>query len=191
MNELIELLSSTPKGKISDLSKLCPLLRKHWEEFAGHDYGNMKGFKLEDRMKEVQWNPPCLTLSIVRHGQFVLGSKFGSKQKWTVNLETKTARSEEFQKVLLSPLQPKLNVMPIAEEICKLILSGKEDERLKWYDDGRVRINIGKIIPDKNTAAQTVSGRRKRFKKALSDILHKEGWVLGDKNICTRKTNNY
>jgi hypothetical protein len=64
----------------------------------------------------------------------------------------------------------------LAEEVAGLILRHQEDERLWWYEDGRVRVLIGKVLPDGSAVAQTLAGRRKRFRAALRERLAGEGW---------------
>ena len=74
------------------------------------------------------------------------------------------------------PVELMFDVGPLAEKIAKLILLRREDERLKWYDDGRVRILIGKVLPDGSAVTQTLAGRRKRFRAALRERLAVEDW---------------
>ena len=67
-------------------------------------------------------------------------------------------------------MQAGLDVKPLAEKVAHLIAQREEDCVLKWYEDGRVRVHVGKLIPD-DAAKQTVTGRRKRFWKSLDELL--------------------
>ncbi|MFX0199763.1 MAG: hypothetical protein ACFFCW_26880 [Candidatus Hodarchaeota archaeon] len=61
-----------------------------------------------------------------------------------------------------------LKTKPLAEQIGKLIVKRQDDKKLKWSDDKTdVRVIIGEIIPD-DTAKETVAGRRKRFRRDLT-----------------------
>lgn len=86
------------------------------------------------------------------------------------------ARCEEDRFRQVHGRQPRLDVRPLAEEVASLILLRQEDDRLKWYDDGRVRVVVGKVLPDGSAVTQTLAGRRKRFHEALGEPLAVEGW---------------
>jgi hypothetical protein len=51
----------------------------------------------------------------------------------------------------------------------------RSDERLKWLPDDTVRVQIGKIIAAGSAPRQTVEGRRKRFRTALTDRVRRAG----------------
>lgn len=77
-------------------------------------------------------------------------------------------------------MQARLDVEALAEEIAALIVSRKEDDRLRWYEDGQVRVLIGKVLPEASAVKQTLAGRRKRFRAALAERLAAEGWHEGE-----------
>ena len=54
----------------------------------------MAGHKLIGRMENVEWHPPILTFLIERHGGTVLGSARAELQRWTVDLDRRTATCE-------------------------------------------------------------------------------------------------
>ena len=176
MKKIIEYLATVPQGKISNTATLESLLSNHWEEFKGSDLESTEGYKLVGRMEEVYWTPPLLTFKIERHGGTVLGSSRADLHKWTLNLENKTAECKISGYRQLTPRQPNLNVKKIAEEIIPIIISKKLDERIKWYPDGTVRILIGEIIPSYSASQPTVANRRKRFRKAMDELLGNLGW---------------
>ena len=57
-----------------------------------------------------------------------------------------------------------------AQEVAELINHHSEDELVTWLKNGGVRVVISKTVPG-DAAAQTVSGRRKRFWKCLDELL--------------------
>ena len=69
-----------------------------------------------------------------------------------------------------------LDVGALAEEVGSLMLRHREHRRLRWYEGGRVRVLVGKVLPGGSAAAQTLAGRRKRFRQALRGRLAAEGW---------------
>lgn len=186
-NELAQLrthLAGLPSGRIEDESKIESLLAPCWSELSIDEGGGMDALKLHGRMDNAEWNPPDLTFQIERHGGLVQGSSRAELQNWRVDLEKGTATLVRTGYRQLYRMAPRLDVKPIAREISELILSNKKDERLKWYDDGRVRVEIGKVIPDW-AAKQTTTGRRKRFRTELNRLLDRHGWAP------TRGANTY
>ena len=105
--------------------------------------------------------------------------------QWTIDMVSGTASFVQLPLRQIHPMEPRLNVKPIAKEIADAIVSEQKDERLKWFDDGRVRIEIGKVIPEGYLAKQTIQGRRKRFRNELEMLLANHGWVP------TRGANTY
>ena len=61
----------------------------------------------------------------------------------------------------IEPMQPRLNVKPLAEQVSELMFNHVTDECLNWNSDGSVKVLVGKISPDESAAKQTVAGRRK------------------------------
>lgn len=168
-------LIAVPNGKIKDTSKVDSLLAQCWDDLAGKQ-GGMSAEKLFNRTEDMEWNSPILTFRIERHGGTVFGSAYAELQYWMVNVETGIAKVAEINsKRRVKPLQPSLDVNPIAEEIVGLILAGTNDERLKWYGDAKVRISISKIIPNLSAPKQTIAGRRKRLGKAIEARLKQHG----------------
>ena len=105
-----------------------------------------------------------------------MGSSRAHLLGWKLNMSEKTAICYQAGHRQLKPMQERVNVKPIAEEVTRLIINHKEDERLKWNDDGTVRILIGEIFPSGSAVNQTLQGRRKRFKQALDNHLNEAGW---------------
>jgi len=66
--------------------------------------------------------------------------------------------------------------------IAQVILNKEADDRLKYYNDGRVKVLIEKIIPD-DSVTQTVQGRRKRFRRDLTERLTGHGYKEISSNL--------
>ncbi len=72
--------------------------------------------------------------------------------------------------------RPPLIVEPLAEQVVALIKGQVEDDRLLWIGGYfRVKVLIGKIIPDEGSR-ETVRNRRKRFRRYLEHLLKETGW---------------
>jgi hypothetical protein len=168
-------LKATPPGQITGTGTLARLLADAWGEFGGDDGGIIPA-KHPKRMEDVAWNPPLLTFTIKRHGGTVLGSTRATLQEWTVNVEKRTVACVEVRHRQLRPMQPRLDVASIAEEIAAQVVNRQDDHRLKWYADGRVRVLIGKILPEGSAVKQTLAARRRRFWAALAERLADKGW---------------
>lgn len=176
MQQLFERLQPIPAGKITDGEEIISLLADCWDQLQGSNENGMQSDKLLGRAEDLFWEPPFLCFTIERHGGTVLGSTRAELQQWRVNVENRSASCSTGGWRQLKPVQPKLNVKPIAEEIVSLILNRKEDSRLKWNKNGSVRIAIGNIIPASSAVAQTLAGRRKRFRGEVDRLLTDHGW---------------
>lgn len=127
-------------------------------------------------MEDVAWHPPLLTFTIERHGGTVMGSSRATLQECIVDVEKMTVACVEARHRQVRPMQARLDVAPIAEEIVAQIVNRQEDHRLKWYTDGRVRVLIGKILPEGSAVKQTLAARRRRFWAAVDERLADRGW---------------
>jgi hypothetical protein len=172
---LRDLLANTAPGPISDPGDLERLLAACWPEFRGDD-GGMTGQKLLGRMEDVVWHPPILSFTVERHGGTVQGSSRASLQQWRLDLDKKTAWCEERRFRQVRGRQPRLDVQALAEEVANAIRQRRGDGRLRWYEDGRVRVLIGKVLPKGSAVKRTLAERRKRFRQALRDRLAENRW---------------
>lgn len=175
MDNLNQYLATIPPGPISNKAPLESLVATAWGQFSGDD-GGMVGDKLVGRMESVVWNPPRLSFAIERHGATVNGSSRADMQHWVVDLEAKTATLEKVGRRQLDPMQPRLNVGPLAEKIADLITSGQEHDWLKWYSPDRVRVMVGEVLPKGSAVKQTLEGRRRRLWRALTAGMEPSGW---------------
>jgi hypothetical protein len=185
IEQLHDLLATTPPGPIPDSSAVERLLAACWQEFNGDD-GGMTGQKLLGRMEEVVWEPPILSFTVERHGGTVQGSSRATLQEWQLDLDNMTAWCEERRFRQVRARQARLDVRALAEEVASLILRHQEGGRFRWYEDGRVRVLIGKVFPEGSAVAQTLAGRRKRFREALRERLAAEGWNEVGVNVFAR-----
>jgi hypothetical protein len=183
---LHDYLALVKPGTVTDPVHLESLLAACWDEFEGASAEGMAGYKLHGRMKEVVWEPPRLRFLIERHGATVRGSTRAERQGWQINVEDTTAYSEPMGYTQVEPRQPKWDAEGTAERIANLILNGHEDERLKWKEDGRVQVLIGKILPAESAVKQTLQGRRNRFAFALAGRLTRAGWQLVGRHTYAR-----
>jgi hypothetical protein len=176
MHRLLDYLASIHPGPIPNTDELEPLLAACWDEFDGSSVEGMSGHKLHNRIEDAVWRPPILSFTIERHGATVMGSTRAELQHWEIDVEARTATGFESEYRQLYPMQPRLDVRPMAEEIARLIIDQQQDERLKWNKDGSVRVQIGKMLPAGSAVRQTLEDRRKRFRKAVDEIVSEAGW---------------
>jgi hypothetical protein len=194
IEKLIEFLEPLKPGPIKDQPNNNPykpgtvlerLVFECWDEFEGGNSEKMVSYKVLHRMEKPVWNPPILSFTMERHGATVGGSIWADIQEWKLNIQTLKADCETIGRRQVEAMDRRLNVGPITEEIAHLIQTHETDERLKWNKDGSVRIRMGKIIP--MTKAQTTTGRRKRFRKALTESLANTGWQEIRTNVYLKK----
>ena len=74
----------------------------------------MEPYKL-NRMEKAEWQPPILSFVVERHGGTALGSTRADLQHWTVNVETKEANCHIAGHRQLEPMQPRMDVKPLAD----------------------------------------------------------------------------
>ena len=67
---------------------------------------------------------------------------------------------------------------PIAADLCSAILTGKQDDRLTWDGTSKVKLLIGKVLPEGSAVKETLAARRKRLRDELTRLLAPEGWKL-------------
>ena len=170
-------LTSLPAGPVSDTSQLETLLANGWDDLHGGGAEGMAAWKLRNRMTAVRWQSPILQFEIERHGGTVMGSTRAERQQWSVDLTSMTADCTRVGHRQVRPMQSRLDVRPIADEISRAITTRQRDERLKWARDGSVRVLIRKILPPGSAVAQTLRGRRDRLQTAIDERMHDAGWT--------------
>lgn len=175
LDSLRSFLSKVQPGRIGVTHDLEQHLARSWEELSG-EVGNMEGSKVIGRIEHVTWSPPILTFTIERHGGTVLGSVYAATQYWTVDIANGTASLEPGESRLVGARERPLRIEPLTEEVVKLVVSGKDDPRLKWHSASKVRVLISKILPKGPTAQKTLIGRRRRLARAIEESLSIHGW---------------
>jgi len=183
VSDLRAFLEQLPTGDVpSDLyAELERLVAKCWDDFHIAYDGGMEPWKLLRRMEGAHWQPPVLSFIVERHGATVLGSKRATMQRWSLDTEEMKAECDESRRRQLYANQPPLKVQPIAHEIVDCILGHKEHPNINWRKDGSVRVvSIGLLG---SGPKQTMEGRRKRFREALSLLLEPHGWKAGGRGI--------
>lgn len=75
---------------------------------------------------------------------------------------------------------------PVAVELLNAIIAGQSDDRLKWEGDSKVRVLIGKVIPERSAVKDTLAGRRKRLRDELTRLLASAQWKLVRPNVYER-----
>ncbi len=141
-----------------------------WDVLAGDD-GGMTRSKLFGRMERVVWQPPKFIFRIERHGATVMGSSRAELQEWTIDLEQRTKTVQTVSRRQVRPMQGRLDVQPIAEEIVAAILTGRPDDRLKWDGEDQVRLLIGEVLPAGSAVKETLAGRRKRLRDEVAALI--------------------
>jgi hypothetical protein len=168
-------LNDIPAGNVVDVGTVEQLLSECWHQLDIAYDGAMAGYKVQGRTENMKWEPPNLYFPIERHGAIKLGSSRAELQYWCVDIISGSAdySSGIRQKYRLEPY---LKTKPLAEKIGKLIIERKNCEELKWNDDKScVCVRAGKVIPS-NVVKRTLDGRRKRFRRDLTEFLKNYGW---------------
>jgi hypothetical protein len=100
-----------------------------------------------------------------------------SREPEHVDLDSGTATSGRTRHRQLSLMAKRVDIEPIAAEVVGLIVGGVSDERLHWLDDGRVRVELGRIFPEQSGFKQTIQGRGRKLREALIEALAPRGWT--------------
>jgi hypothetical protein len=178
-------MGQMPPGPIADLDGLANLLSTCWEAFEGHDEEGMtprkllplrRGDEVLPRMEDVLWEPPTLRFTIERHGAVVLGSKRAELQRWIADIDQLQTSIERIGQRQIRRSQLKLDTDDLASQVVESIVRRQATDALTWNKDGSVKIKVSELIPECGPK-QTVSGRRRRFRKALDEQLAAHGWT--------------
>jgi hypothetical protein len=145
------------------------------------------------RMEAVRWEPPILSFTIERHGAMALGSTRAELQRWRVDLDLIRATCiKERSYRQLVPRAERVKAEPVATEIAEAINAGRADQRLSWGRDGTVRVVLTKVFPYGSGCMETIAGRRKRFRTALTEplteLLKENGWREIRRDVYSKET---
>jgi len=178
--ELETFLNGLPSGPIADKHKdrVLNLLSECWSTLDGSNETSMDTYKL-GRAEDLEWNPPCLSFRIERHGGTVLGSSRAEMQRWIIDVEKGNVSWEPSGHRQLYPMSPRLDVKPIVASVIEAVQSGQSLPNGALIRDGDdlLRIKQSILIPD-DGPKQTITGRRRRFRHALEDAMRAIGWEL-------------
>jgi hypothetical protein len=183
--KLHTLLTPITAGKLSkDIeSRVVDLLSRCWDQFEGSHDTKMTPEKVM-RAGDIEWNPPHLSFNIPRHGAVVLGSKREELHRWSVDIDRKTAQWISNGYRNLVPNARSLDVKAIAASVCEAIRVGAEGthdlhstDAIVWDGHDVVTVRQGILIPN-NAVAQTIAGRRRRFRNYLTQGMKALGWDL-------------
>ena len=176
MADLKTYLSTVQPGEIDDPNELERILAHHWDSLKGWRMEGMSGFKLINRMEDVRWNPPILSFVLERHGGTAMGSTRAELQHWEVNVKEGWCGIVKRGRRQVRSMAKGVSVKPVAAETAQMILGGKQDDRLKWDKDGCVKVRPATLFPDDGSFKITISGRRKKFRQFLAEMLMPHGW---------------
>jgi hypothetical protein len=185
IQELRDALSKILPGPINDNGaqrEVIRLLQDCWEQITGAHDSAMSLFKL-DRAEQLSWNPPLLDFIMERHGGTALGTR-GDLQQWSVNLESERADYVKVGHRQLTPAAKRVDVRPIVARVLDAVKQGPgsncdlaQNGVVVWHDANRISIYHGLLIPN-DSFPRTISGRRKRFRKKLTEEMVAIGWQL-------------
>jgi len=168
-------LQKIPSGSIigEQESEVVNALAAAWSSLPGHEEQSTWSSKVH-RAEKLNWEPPVLKFILERHGATVNGSSRADLHHWEVNVQTGYATIRRIGKRQLEPMSRPLNVGPIAEKVADAIVNHQKNDWLVWKRVSFVQVRISLIIPETNL--QTTTARRKRFRKALTEMLKPAGW---------------
>lgn len=197
MKDLRDYLAGVAEGRLAG-SEVDRPLASCWDQFQGSGEGGMQAHKLHGRMEDVRWAPPILSFVVERHGGTVNGSTRGELQHWQVNLDEKTAQIVKSGHRQLKPMAKRISIQATAQEVVGLALAGAADDRIKWFEDGSVKIVASVVFPTRSGFRRTVEGRRKRLLEYVAEGLQPHGWkkttggtfIINEKRVASAATSN-
>ncbi len=160
-----------------DTSRVQGFLAEHWDQLDKYVEGGMRGVKVVGRTEQMEWQPPVLSFKIERHGGIALGSSRAELQHWRLDTANCVATFNGDSYRQKRPKNRMPDVESIAREITPLILERREDDRLKWPGDGKVKILSDRILGGQYAPKETLEGWRKRLRKAVLRLIEPQGWV--------------
>jgi hypothetical protein len=176
LNKLIEFLLSLQKGDVSksNVSKLEHLLCECWGEFSGSGSEGMEANKLIGHMQDVYLKYPFLYFVVELNGGTVLASKKTEMLNWLLNIENKQATCQKKGYRLSEPRSNPVFIVSIAKEVIRKILNHQKDPRIKWENNGTVRLLMEEMISTGRRT--TLNYRRKKIRGKVDEILLPIGW---------------
>lgn len=178
MEQLLEYLATTPKGTVAVTDELAPLLAACWDGLAGSRATGVAAADLPERIHNVYWHPPLLSFKLVPNTPPDRDAPHAPLPRWEADLNRRTVTRARppTPPPSSAPPKSKFNMPTLADTITRLVIEHRPDSRLRWYDDGCVRVAVGTIFPEGGGFKQTVSNRRRKFRLALEEKLTAAGW---------------
>jgi hypothetical protein len=188
VQKLACVLREYPAGPVaaSKVDELFKLVVASWQKFSGSGKTSMEARKIlrGEGPEEVSWSPPYLSFVIERRIGTVFGSIRVEKQRWTLNLEKRTADQMWIGRRQLRPNATKFDVKPLADRVCEAVQEGPSsasrlvsDGIIFWKSDDELIVLHGRII--RGEYQRTVGRRRNRFIADLKSKMETIGWELG------------
>jgi hypothetical protein len=193
LGQLRQYVKALQPGNIEGIQKdeLIQLLAKCWHHFEGSDEFKMDSSKVH-RAKNLKFIPPStIEFDIERHGPTMLGSVYAEVHHWKVDLEECTATCNPYAgKRLVGARAKPLNIVLLARQVAQdIVEANKCSPWLEWKSNTKVKVLISKLIP--LMVKETTIKRRKRFRKALEQLLQPHNWIptstFYSKNIYVKK----
>lgn len=150
-------------------SRLSKLLASNWDSLEGSSKTAMAAHKIDGRVRGFKWKWPILTFEIDRHGGTVNGSTRADRQKWTIDIEKRTARSATIGYRQLTPRASSLTepaVHQFVDVICQR-LTTPPGWRLTWVSNDEIRVVVRSMLPDQSGFHKTIQERAKRLSERL------------------------
>jgi hypothetical protein len=183
IKQLRDYLAEQGEGLIAAAETVKKLLAASWPALGGSGQTRMTAEKLLRRADRFEWYLPMLDFTIERHPGQAFGSTRAPLHRWRANVEAATAHWVEIGYRQLRPMQRRLDVGPLADELAKLISSRAPDPRLRWAQHGTVTVRMGSVLPSGSAVKETLSGRRKRLRSRLEQRLAEKGWRMVRANV--------
>lgn len=76
----------------------------------------------------------------------------------------------------IAPKHKRLDIEPLVQRVAQAVVAGTPDPLVRPLADGRLRVEVGLVVPA-NGPKPTVEGRRRRFRNRLLDSLGTHGWT--------------
>jgi hypothetical protein len=76
----------------------------------------------------------------------------------------------------MQPRVTKKAMTALANEMADLVESRKADGRVEWLDDREAHVIVAQLFPKRSGCKETVSGRRRRFREILEQVMSARGW---------------
>ncbi len=178
-------------GAEPDPAELARQLAPVWHAFQGSEQTGMSREKLLDRVEQPSWQPPRLEFAIERHGRTVMGSTYADVYLWQLDFDRRTATTAETgpKQRRIGKVQRPLDVKSVARRVSEAVKNGMKKPWLKWRNAERLRIMVGELpeLADGSAVAQTLTARRRRFRKALEEEMTQIGFVPEGRYYCFRR----